>query len=192
MIDLTSKSLVVAVLNLGLTLAAGSAFAGEKPPPSTKEIEGRMTGGGSVFDANGLVVTTSGGTDHRVTHGFELYCPETAGPNNLQVNWDGNSCHLETLVDAQCVNAPGIEEPPGAGFDTYIGSGFCRFNAAGVQGPGVSGYCIDWTFVDHGEPGTEDTAEILIREPGCGAEVLSVSGNLNKGNHQAHKLTGNK
>lgn len=130
-------------------------------------IQGRMTGGGSIVGS-------------RTTHGFELHCDATKGSNNLQVNWDkGNKFHLESLTGASCTDTPSLDErPPAAGFDTYVGSGTGRYN-------GVSGATAEWTFTDAGEPGHNDFAEILIKDA-SGNVVLSVSGHLNRGNHQAH------
>ena len=138
---------------------------------SCVEVSGRMTGGGSVF-------TAKGGT--RVTHGFELHCDPEVAPNNLEVNWNGNHFHMEELLTASCIDAPGIDWPPSpADFDTYIGTGVGRCN-------GVAGATISFTFTDAGEPGSKDTANIVIS--GCPDSVdISVDNNLKKGNHQAHK-----
>ena len=52
-----------------------------------------MTGGGSIFTADGT----------RVTHGFELHCDPNISPNKLEVNFDGNSFHLEQLTYVNCL-----------------------------------------------------------------------------------------
>jgi len=137
--------------------------------PSCAPAPGRMTGGGSVF--------TSGKV--RVTHGFELHCDHEIGPNNLEVNWEGNHFHLEDLTSAFCFDDPSIEpHPPGADFDTYVGQGTGRCN-------GEPGATITFTLTDAGEPGKDDTATIDIA--GCpDGLTLSVSNNLKKGNQQAH------
>jgi hypothetical protein len=129
-----------------------------------------MTGGGSVFTSSGV----------RVTHGFELYCSLSDGPNNLQVNWGkGNKFHLTSLTSAACTDDPAISpNPPTATFDTYTGSGTGTYN-------GQAGATADWTFTDAGEPGTNDTATLTIKNA-ANVVVLSVSGTLNSGNHQAH------
>jgi len=131
---------------------------------------GRMTGGGSVF--------TSGGA--RVTHGFELPCRASQGPAQLQVNWGkGNKFHLESLTSASCTDDPGISEgSPVAGFDTHSGSGKGRYN-------GVAGAQATWTFSDAGEPGKNDAVRLTILD-NLGNPVLTVSGTLSQGNHQAH------
>ena len=133
-------------------------------------LKGWMTGGGSIQGPDGTLVT----------HGFELYGDPAHSPNNLEVNWGtGNQFHLESLESAMCYDDLAIDpESPAAGFDTYRGTGIGRLN-------GVSGYIIEWTFTDEGEPGTKDHATILIKDPG-GSVVLSASGNLLGGNHQAH------
>jgi len=131
---------------------------------------GRMTGGGSVF----------GGNSFRTTHGFELHCDKSNLPNNLEINWaSGEKFHLEQLTSAFCFDDPAIApKPPKAPFDTYVGTGIGRYN-------GVPGATAEWTFTDAGEPGTKDTAKIKITDAG-GHVVLFVSGNLEKGNQQAH------
>lgn len=133
-------------------------------------VNGRMTGGGSVFAADGT----------RVRHGFTLHCDVNEGPNNLQITWGtGNQFHLENLATVLCSDDPAIDPaPPAAAFDTHQGMGSGRFN-------GVSGATARWTFTDAGQPGVNDFAEIKIENAG-GNVVLMVSGNLDKGNHQAH------
>lgn len=129
----------------------------------------RMTGGGSVFTSD---VT-------RVTHGFELHCSTLQKPNNLQVNWSGNRFHLENLSAVTCLDDPALNPaPPPAGFDTYIAEGNGGYN-------GVSGATIRWTFTDDGETGVDDMATMEIKDKD-GNLVLSVSGKLTFGNHQAH------
>lgn len=130
-------------------------------------VEGRMTGGGSVFTTAGV----------RVTHGFELHCDTTKAPNNLEINWGkGNNFHLTSLTSATCTDDTSITpNPPPAGFDTYHGIGTGTLNGAPAT--------IDFTFTDAGEPGKSDKATISIN----GGAALSVSGTLKVGNHQAHK-----
>ncbi|HVZ12075.1 MAG TPA: hypothetical protein VG965_03515 [Patescibacteria group bacterium] len=131
---------------------------------------GRMTGGGSVFTADKT----------RVTHGFTLYCDSAKGSSNLEINWGkGNNFHLTSLASASCTDDPLINQGhPAASFDTYKGTGSGTLN-------GVAGYTATWTFVDAGEPGKNDTAAIVIKDS-SNAAVLTVSGNLNNGNQQAH------
>jgi hypothetical protein len=144
-------------------------------PTVLGHIPGRMTGGGSIF-CDGL----------RVTHGFELHCfvPEDdsfPGPNNLEINFEGNQFHLETLVTSECFDDPAIDQGnPNAPFDTMVGTGTGRYN-------GVSGATIEFTLTDGGEPGTKDTASYTIRDANgmvvleCGTTFLTF------GNQQAHK-----
>ena len=133
--------------------------------------ERRMTGGGSVFTAGG----------GRVTHGFTLHCAAGSGPNNLQVNWGkGNKFHLGAVSSAACSDDPSIApNPPAAGFDTYAGAGTGTYN-------GAAGATITWTFTDAGEPGKNDSATIVVKDA-AGATVLTATGKLNNGNHQAHQ-----
>jgi hypothetical protein len=153
------------LITAGLALAV-SASAG-KPPDCW------MTGGGSIFDSDGSVEYTG-----RTTHGMILHC-DTRNPNNLQINWEGNTFHLTDLASAACPDTAGITpNPPDAEFDTFIGFGEGRLN-------GDPGATIVFTFTDAGEPGTADTAEITIFDPD-GWQVLSIAGTLTFGNHQAH------
>jgi hypothetical protein len=152
--------MTIALVAAGTGLASIGGGGGSLP--------GRMTGGGSII-SNGL----------RVTHGFTLNCDVTKSPQNLQVNWDRNRFHLEQLHTASCSNDPSInaEQPP-APFNTFTGSGVGRFN-------GVSGATIDFVFTDAGEPGLNDLAVYTIRDAD-GTLILTASGNLDKGNQQAH------
>jgi len=134
-------------------------------------LDGFMTGGGSVFTQDGT----------RVTHGLELHCASALLPNNLQVNWNkGNKFHLDVLTSATCSINPNIdEEPPVAGFNTLVGAGTGSYNS-------VPGATIQFTFTDAGEPGTDDTAWMRIRDAN-GEIVLEASSSLTHGNHQAHE-----
>jgi len=129
-----------------------------------------MTGGGSVFTRAGM----------RVTHGFELHCTPSDGSNSLQVNWGkGNHFHLTSLTSASCTDDPAISpEPPIAGFDTYTGTGTGTYN-------GEAGATAEWTFTDAGEPGTNDTVTLTIKDASS-AVVLTVTGAVEGGNNQAH------
>ncbi len=134
---------------------------------------GRMTGGGSIFDSAGK----------RITHGFELHCNINLLPNSLEINWGKNpenNFHLETLTFAFCLLDPNLPapNPPAAGFNTFVGRGTGKLN-------GVAGFTIEFTFTDGGEPGTKDHATYLIKDA-MGNVVLSASGFLDQGNHQAH------
>lgn len=146
----------------------GIGDACETPDPSAP---GRMTGGGSVF----------GKGNARITHGFELHCDAAKLPNNLEVNWGkGERFHLGAVTSAQCSDDSSIgPAPPAAGFDTYVGKGTGTYN-------GKPGATIEWTFTDAGEPGTKDFASITVRDAANNV-VLQVKGNLQNGNHQAHK-----
>jgi hypothetical protein len=155
-------------IGVGLTTALAAAGAAMAIIGGGGGLPGRMTGGGSII-SNGL----------RVTHGFELNCDATQNPQSLEVNWDGNRFHLEQLVSASCSSNPAIDPgQPASGFNTYTGSGNGLLS-------GVSGATIDFVFTDAGEPGTSDFAAYTIRDSN-GDVVLTASGNLDKGNQQAH------
>ncbi|RPJ20013.1 MAG: hypothetical protein EHM35_20035 [Planctomycetaceae bacterium] len=136
--------------------------------------QGRMTGGGTcVQDAL------------KVTHGFALHCDRDDLPNNLQISFGSNLFHLESLESAECFNDPagGPSSPPKAPFNTYDGIGTGRLNE-------VSGCTVEFTFTDAGEPGKNDTVDIVISCPNGDVSdvVLDIEEcRLTGGNHQAHK-----
>jgi len=147
----------------------GITFNGSSAATLSCGVGARMTGGGSVFEADGT----------RVTHGFELHCDTSDVPNRLEINWLGHQFHLETLVTAFCFKDPAIDAAhPTNIFNTYVGSGTGRLD-------GAAGATAAWTFTDAGEPGKNDTATIVIKDS-LGTVVLTVSGNLDSGNQQAH------
>ncbi len=144
------------------------AYAPFPPGPPRSPFDEWMTGGGFIdIDST------------RVTHGFELRCARE--PNNLEVNWDGNSFHLTNLTSVTCKDNPNINEyPPDADFDTIIGTGVGRYN-------GQDGATVEFKFTDTGEPGTNDFMKIKITYGGI--VVLDVAGYLDGGNQQAHEAT---
>ena len=152
----------------------------------------RMTGGGSVEVDLGspAEVDVNGGTDPltKVTHGFEIYCgtPPTK-KSNLEVNWPHNHFHLENLTSGVCVCNGTLLPPdnPDAGFNEFIGLGTGKLD-------GVEGASISFDFTDQGEPGTNDTEAVTIKDA-SGTTVLSFpTTNLTFGNHQAHRVGGPK
>ena len=160
-----------AVLDSNVFLRAGSFST---TPPPDLGIRGRMTGGGSIRPATASVGAA------RVTHGFQLNCVVSDGKNHLEVNWNGNRFHLETITSAACTDDPAIgPTPPTAGFDVHKGKGTGRYNGQG-------GATAEWTFTDAGEPGRNDIAQIEIKNS-SNIIVLSVTGTLQNGNQQAHK-----
>jgi hypothetical protein len=97
----------------------------------------------------------------------------------LEINWLGHQFHLETLITAFCFKDPAIDAAhPTNIFNTYVGFGTGRLD-------GAAGATAAWTFTDAGEPGKNDTATIVIKDS-HGTVVLTVSGNLDSGNQQAH------
>ena len=134
-------------------------------------LDGRMTGGGSVFAQDGT----------RVTHGFELHCASAMQPNNVQINWGkGNRFKLDTLTFAKCSDTRGIgEEKPIAGLDTLKGQGVGQFN-------GQPGAMVEFEFIDSGEPGINDSAYVKVMDA-SGNVVMTAGGALKNGNHQAHR-----
>jgi hypothetical protein len=157
-------------------------FGGEvpPPPPPPPPVDGRMTGGGSVFTDDGM----------RVTHGFQLHCNAADPRQNLEINWHpggeaSSRWHLETLTFAECWDDPAYDPtPPEAPIDTYHGRGTGRYN-------GEAGATAEWTFTDQGEPGVNDRIVSLVIMDAAGNVVLTVDNKtLTFGNHQAHANTG--
>ncbi|MDH3472612.1 MAG: hypothetical protein OEM59_02875 [Rhodospirillales bacterium] len=154
-----------------LWTGAGMALREDEPP----SLDGRITGGGSNFRIG----------DIRITKGLQLHC-DLRNPNNFQINWQGNSFHLEQLTGANCTEDPDIiQQPPASSpFDTFQAEGTGRLKIGGVKDPNAT---VDFVLVDAGEPGVDDTAEIVIRN-GNGDIVLDLPvSNLDKGNFQTHK-----
>ena len=82
-------------------------------------IEGRMTGGGSVFTATGV----------RITHGFELHSNLQISPNNLEINFEANNFHLEQLTSAVALETELDQSPVAGSVDRTIRDGYDLFNA---------------------------------------------------------------
>ncbi|MFB5622017.1 MAG: hypothetical protein ACE5Q7_03665, partial [Candidatus Nitrosomaritimum yanchengensis] len=170
-------------------------FQNEKltPPEPTK---GFMTGGGFVIAPSDLIPDENSTDDKknnsriqrddqfRLSHGFELHCNPEFLPNNLEVNWLGNSFHMTELLSATCLDDSTPNEPPksphpGPTLDVYVGEGNGRFN-------GEDGAHAEWIFTDNGEPGKKDEIIKLIIKNSNGEVVLSIKDtiDLNGGNHQ--------
>jgi hypothetical protein len=186
---------------VGIPLLAAAVFVAAPRlwghvPPGVTLVDGKMTGGGSIFTGPNDVVNDRdgnpvyGGAEIRITHGFQLHCNPNHVPNNLQINihtaGGTNRFHLEMLGDAACWDDPSITpNPPDAPFDHYFGFGLGRYN-------GDPGYCAKWIFTDAGEPGTNDFIKyFVIWHCSTDRTILGISepGHpLRKGNHQAHSL----
>jgi len=141
---------------------------------------GRFTGGGRQLRlSDGL----------KITRGLTIHC-DLKLSNNLEVNWAvGNKFHMnEHLVTTACTDDPGIiQQPPPAPLDTLIGRGIGKYN-------NQSGYTIEFTLVDAGEPGGNDQMAIKIYQTSNPANVvldvplqLLTNGNLQAHYDQPHK-----
>lgn len=158
----TALALLGVVIPLSAAQAEHCGCSYEEPPP----LEGRMTGGGSIF--------TNG---ERITHGFQLRCDATA-PQNLQMNWKGHRFHLTSVQSVSCTDDPDIDPgKPDADFDTItvVGTGRCN---------NIDGATIIVGLQDAGEPGVLDYGEARIW--GCPGGDFVMYGLLDHGNHQAH------
>ncbi|MDG6996560.1 MAG: hypothetical protein JRN52_11620 [Nitrososphaerota archaeon] len=131
--------------------------------------EGRMTGGG-VLDNNGA----------KVTLGFELHCSTAATPNNLEINWNGNSFHMETFNSVLCFMDPSSSpNPPNAPFSLLEANGWGRLN-------GVSGAFFFVQLYDGGEPGIGHDWATIVIYAADGTLMMNLHGYLIGGNFQAH------
>ena len=144
----------------------------KKCPPAVKE--GRMTGHGQQFNANGF---------DKVQWEFRnSVCNSDLFPD-LKVEFGPNTFILtqySTPLICFTLNpsAPSTEGHPVAGFDSIRSTGTGTLN-------GVSGAGITFRFTDAGEPGRADLADFTITSPTGG--IVYSGGALDGGNHQAHR-----
>jgi hypothetical protein len=137
-----------------------------------ESFDGRMTGGG---------VKATGDNGEIVTFGLTLHC-DIILSNNLEINWQGHKWHLtKPITKAICTDDPNIAPPPPvAPIDTFEGEGFGELD-------GVGNSKVVFKFQDAGEPGSDDTVEITIFEPGSSTVALHItSQKLSVGNWQMH------
>lgn len=158
----------------------GDGFPGGQSASTTVTIPGdcsligtgRFTGGGSQISIG----------DVRITKGLTIHC-DLLLSNNLEVNWGGHQFHMEDHIQTvACTDDPNIiQSPPAAPLDTLVGVGLGRYD-------GVDGFTIKFTLIDAGEPGSSDSAALLIYEtanPGNVVLNLPLT-HLSGGNLQAH------
>jgi hypothetical protein len=158
-------------------------------------LPGRMTGGGSIFLANGMI---GGPTGTRVTHGFQLHCT-TAANNRLEVNWGkpNSHFHLANLSFVKCEDTPLIQAPPNAPIDTMIATGPGAFSGTfnGIRYTRAAA-TISFIFRDASEPGVNDTASykvtlangiVVLNTDSTDAGATPDEIKLTFGNHQAHR-----
>ena len=153
--------------NGALVIFTNTAGPGEEDPGT-----GRFTGGGNQIMVGGA----------RISRGLTLHC-DLLLSNNLEINWQGNQFHMnEHLTTLECSDDPAIiQAPPPAPLDTMRGTGEGRYN-------GESGYTVEFTLQDYGEPGRNDRAALKVYPTGNpGSPVLNVPLQLlTNGNLQAH------
>jgi len=181
------------VLMTSLFLVISNTW-GWVPQGSPQVLNGRMTGGGSIFTGTQDQGDFFAPPGTQLTHSFELYCDVTDGPNNLQVdvhlpNGDGGRFHMDQLLYSFCWDDPAIHpKSPSAPFDSMYGQGIGRYN-------GDAGYCADWGFTDAGTGTNDQVLKLRVWKPfvagDCrdGSFVFSTTAGhtLTHGNHQAHK-----
>lgn len=144
-------------------------------PTNCASGTGRFTGGGKQVIVN--VVT--------LTKGFEVDCDLHQPSNNLEINWQDASggshhFHMDTLTSAVCT-LNGNPVPPKAPVNTIVASGVGEFD-------NVTGFTVQFTLIDNGEPGTNDKAGFMVFEtanPGNVVLAFPVM-TVTTGNIQAH------
>lgn len=144
-------------------------------PTSCASGTGRFTGGGKQVIVN--VVT--------LTKGFEVDCDLHQPSNNLEINWidaSGGShhFHMDTLTSAVCT-LNGNPVPPKAPVNTIVASGIGEFD-------NVTGFTVQFTLIDNGEPGTHDQAGFMVFETANPSNVVLAFPvmTVTTGNIQAH------
>jgi hypothetical protein len=143
------------------------------PPPS---MCGRMYGGGSFPISNGT----------NAYHGFTLSDVNNP-PNRMTVSWKDSNGNTQKFCLTQLTSALLYDDPtftpnpPRSGFDSYQGTGTGTIN-------GVAGATATWTFTDKGDPGTNDTVNMQIKNA-AGTVVMTTVGTVKQnspcGNHHA-------
>lgn len=150
------------------------------PPPPPLDLVRWMTGGGTILDSDGLLQGQSAEVElHR---SGVLQCDPADKPNRMVVKWGDQMFKLERMTAAACTQegSTSSEPPPGTSWNTHRGEGIGTCG----RGNDRSEASIEWTFRDHGEPGTMDEIEIAITGEGCD---VAAAGNLIRGNLQAHE-----
>jgi hypothetical protein len=150
-------------------------------PPESCETDpgiGRFTGGGHQITIGNV----------KITRGLTIHC-DLLLSNNLEINWPGNKFHMtEHLTTVACTDDPEIiQAPPPAPLDTLIGVGTGKWN-------NNTGYTVEFTLQDWGEPGGLDRMAILVYETANPANVklnvplqILTGGNLQAHYDQPHK-----
>jgi hypothetical protein len=173
------------------------------PPPPGSNGRRFITGGGSVLDGGGTIVSANA---NRVTHGFHLLCGNLHGnkpskaSNNLEVNWidsktlvenhfhlDGASIDYSQVI---CDNDGGDPRNPKTlnNWNRYTYN-----NASGTLNGAPA--TASWIIRDDGEPGRKTDNFTITITNSLGNVVMKVvaggnaqpgNGNIDSGNHQAH------
>ncbi len=177
----SKTTLMMAVVAGLLALSAFVPMLGQTSnawscPPYQCITNGRMTGGPVLS----LTSTNYSSISSKLTMGFELHCSTAASPNNLEINWGGNSFHLESYEYVQCFNDNStLPNPPSAPFNLLEANGHGRLN-------GVPGAFVFVQLFDGGEPGTANDWATVVIYAANGTLVMNVHGPLIGGNIQAH------
>ena len=190
--ELLQRGGIIAAGGVGAAWAAPAiqSLAAPGDPGSPAVACGRMTGGGK-FEFDNISTSGDGGG------GFTLHCNLAASPphpQNLVVTFKDannkeNEFKLVNLDYARCTDDPTIDQGPNADFDTFVGKGTGTLRIG--NGPAMDGYRIEFMFVDAGEPGNADYGTLTIYGPGD-VVIRTASGQVDRGNLQAHYATGTR
>jgi len=165
---------------------AAPAFAAGSPVPRCSAC---MTGGGQIVTMSGATtVKYLGETIPMLSFGLGQLCCEDWKTEQIEVNAhptgqkaDDISWHF-TVASLTCSKVGQDPAPP-------PGTADCANNFEGTATDG-EGNTLIFTFQDHGEPGQMvDYVSIKVVGPG-GAELLSGTGLLDRGNLQVHEGLG--
>ena len=146
-------------------------FVRVEPNAPVANLDGRMTGGGSLDLPN---------QKKPLSVSLTIHC-DLKLSNNIQINWGDNTWHLaKPITEAMCayVRDP---RPPAAPINVFSGVGYGRLN-------GVDGSKLEFTFIDNGEPNRgNDRVALKIYEPNSNNVYFTLAlQDLKTGNIQAH------
>ena len=160
----------------------GDGFPGGQTSSVTVAVPTDCAPGTGRFTGGGKQVLVGVAT---LKKGFEVDCDLKSPSNNLEVNWIDpfgveHHFHMDTLTAAVCT-LNGNPAPPKAPVNTIVATGIGEYD-------NMTGFTIEFTLIDNGEPGTNDKAGFMIFEtanPGNVVLAFPVM-TITSGNIQAH------
>jgi hypothetical protein len=156
-----------------VTFGGSGAIDDIKLETEDEEDDRWMTGGGNITEGRGRNAVPFS------THGFIIRCDGSFAQFQYNDHTNGGNFHLEDVTSVVCIDKDLGPQPPATDFDTLVMTGTGTWN-------GVPGATVVVTMTDQGQPGTNDTFDIVVTVVGEIQPVSAISGNLTVGNHQAH------